>query len=112
MHSLIQNLSDKSGISYQQAKSVFEKVTTAVLKNTDEIKRPMLMSALPVEITERLTDSEISEPIGKNVSYKQVYEEVNNDLNLKQISNPKRVVSQAVRIFEDYTGLDNLFIKV
>lgn len=108
MNNIIQKLSDKSEISYQQAKTIVEKVSRAALKNTSDNNRQKILSKLPNEITNRLSESEWFGQIVQNTSYKQVCDEVNNDSNLKEISNPKIVVFQAVKLLEEDTGLKNL----
>lgn len=112
MNNIIQKLSDRSEISYQQAQTIFEKVSKAVLKNTTGNNRQKILSKLPTEITNRLSESEKFGPVIQNVSYKQVCEDVNNDLNLKEISNSNKVVVQAIKILEDDTGLKNLLTDI
>lgn len=108
MNNIIQKLSDKSEISYQEAKTIFEKVTRAALKNTSGNNRQTILSKIPNEITTSISDSEKFNPVRQNISYRQVYEDVNNDLSLKEISDPKKVVFQAVKILENDIGIKNL----
>ena len=112
MTNIIQQLSTKAGINQSQATKMLEQVSIAALKNVDENARTKILSSLPSEVTSLFPQNEKNPSESQQkINYKEIFNRVNNQEDFGTKNNPDGVLSSAIEILEQHTGVRNLIQK-
>lgn len=112
MTNIIQQLSNKAGINQLQATKMIGQVSRAALKNVDENTRTKILASLPSEVTSLFPQNEKNSSEGQQkVNYKEVFNLVNNQEDFGTKNNADGVLSSAIEILEQHTGIRNLIQK-